>query len=56
MNPKSTHQGTSLVVQWFRLCAPAPAGMGLIPGWGTKTPHDTEQGQKKKKNQIAHSR
>ena len=27
--------GTSLVVQWLRLCAPNVAGPCLIPGWGT---------------------
>ena len=25
---------------WLRLCAPKPGGTGLVPGWGTKTPHD----------------
>ena len=28
--------GTSLVVQWLRLCASAAGGMGSIPGRGTK--------------------
>ena len=27
--------GTSLVVQWLRLCAPNAGGPGLIPGQGT---------------------
>ena len=27
--------GTSLVVQWLRLCTPNVAGPRLIPGWGT---------------------
>ena len=30
--------GTSLVVQWLRLSAFTAEDMGLIPGWGTKTP------------------
>ena len=41
--------GTSLVVQWVRLHAPNAGGLGLIPGWGTrsrmpattKSPHAT---------------
>ena len=31
--------GTSLVVQWLRLCASPEAGMHLIPSQGTKIPH-----------------
>ena len=31
--------GTSLEVQWLRLCALNAGGMGLIPGQGTKIPH-----------------
>ena len=27
--------GTSLLVQWLRLCAPNAEGPGLIPGQGT---------------------
>ena len=30
--------GTSLVVQWLRLCALTARNPGLIPGWGTKVP------------------
>ena len=30
--------GTSLVVQWQRLCTLNVAGLGSIPGWGTR-PH-----------------
>ena len=30
-------QGTSLVVQWLRLCAPSAEGPGLIPGQGTRS-------------------
>ena len=29
--------GTSLVVQWLRLCAPNAGGQGLIPGQGTRS-------------------
>ena len=29
--------GTSLVVQWLRLCAPSAGGLGLIPGLGTRS-------------------
>ena len=28
--------GTSLVVQWLRLCAPKAEGQGTIPGHGTR--------------------
>ena len=28
--------GTSLVVQWLRLCAPSAGGLGLIPGQGIR--------------------
>ena len=33
---KTQYGGTSLVVQWLRLCAPNAGGPGLIPGQGTK--------------------
>ena len=33
------HWGTSLVVQWLRLCAPSKVISGLIPGQGTKISH-----------------
>ena len=29
--------GTSLVVQWLRLCAPNAGGLGLIPGQRTRS-------------------
>jgi hypothetical protein len=38
-------QGTSLEVQWFGLCASPAAGMGSIPGQGTKIPHAAGLGQ-----------
>ena len=31
--------GTSLVVQWLRLCGSTAGGIGLIPGWGSQMPH-----------------
>ena len=31
-NPILRNQGTSLVVQWLRLCAPNAGGLGSIPG------------------------
>ena len=33
--------GTSLVVQWLRLCTSNAGDTALIPGWGTKIPHAT---------------
>ena len=41
--------GTSLVVQWLRLCAPNAGGTGSIPGQGTEIPHAAECGQKTQK-------
>ena len=41
--------GNSLAVQWLGLPASTAGGTGLIPGWGTKIPCATWQGQKKKK-------
>lgn len=38
--------GTSLAVQWLRLCRPNAGGTGLIPGQGTKNPHATWRGLK----------
>ena len=29
--------GTSLMVQWLRLCAPNAGGLGSIPGQGTRS-------------------
>ena len=46
---KNKFNGTSLVVQCLRLCASTAGGMALIPGRGTKMPHATWHGQKKKK-------
>ena len=41
--------GTSLVVQWFRICASTPGGVHWIPGWGIKIPHSMGYDQKRKK-------
>ena len=44
--------GTSLVVQWLRLCA-SPIGVaGSIPGQGTKIPHAVQHGPKRKKTTM----
>ena len=51
--PKGRNQhktgGTFLVVQWLGLHASTAGGVGLIPSWGTKTPHAMRHGQKKRK-------
>ena len=36
MDAKKAQVGTSLVVQWLRLCAPTAGHLGLIPGQGTR--------------------
>ena len=41
--------GTSLEVQWLKLCASNAEGVGSIPGRGTKIPHATYHGQEKEK-------
>ena len=35
--------GTSLMVQWLRLCTPNAGGPGLIPSQGTKIPQAETQ-------------
>ena len=42
---KKVSWGTSLVVEWLRLCA---LRVGSVPGGGTKIPHAVQWGQKKK--------
>ena len=42
--------GTSLVVQWLRLHVSTAGGVDSIPSLGTKIPHATQHGQKKKKS------
>ena len=49
---KNSPWGTSLVVQWLRLCASVAGNMDSIPGWGTKIPHATCLGRKKKKSPV----
>ena len=39
-------KGTSLAVKGLRFCASNAGDAGSIPGWGTKIPHATQQGQK----------
>ena len=46
--------GTSLAIQWLRLCASNVGGVGLIPGLGTKTPHDCGVWPKKKEIYTCH--
>ena len=45
---KKIYIGTSLVVQWLRLCTSTAGGAGLIPGQGTVIPSAVHCGQKKK--------
>ena len=40
--------GTSLAVQWLRLCLPVQRAGGLILGWGAKISHAQNQNIKKK--------
>ena len=50
---KSTHEetlGTSLVVQWLRLCIPNAGDAGLIPCQGPKNSHAMQLSQKIKEN------
>ena len=35
--PNNNNLGTSLVVQWVSLRTPNAGGLGLIPGWGTRS-------------------
>ena len=44
--------GTSLAVQWLRLCTPTSGATGSIPGLGNKNPHATERSKKEKKIQY----
>ena len=39
--------GSSLAVQWLRLCTSSAGGEGSIPGYGTKIPHAVQHSQKK---------
>jgi len=44
--------GTSLVVQWLRLCASTARSTGLIPDAGTNVLHALKCSQKKKKKEA----
>ena len=48
--------GTSLVVQWLRLCADNAGGVGLIPGQGIKIPHAMQHNQKVTKLKISNKK
>ena len=48
---KSYFRGTSLVVQWLRLCASNAGAVGLILGWGSKVPHAACPKNKQTENQ-----
>ena len=43
--------GTSLAVQWLRLCTPTSGGVGLIPGRGTKISHVAWHDRKEKEKE-----
>ena len=47
---RKKERGTSLVVQWLRLCTYDPGYTGSIPDWGTKIPQASGHGKKKKKD------
>ena len=47
---KILHTGTYLVIYWLRFHASTAGGMGSIPDQGTKIPHATWHGQKRKIN------
>ena len=51
---KNCALGTSLAVQWLRLCASTAGGTGSIPVQGTKILHARAVQQKKKKKRIVH--
>ena len=42
--------GTSLAVQWLRLCTSNAGGKGSVPSQGTEIPHAVWRGKKKKKS------
>ena len=44
--------GTFLAVQWLRFYASSSGGTGSVPGQGTKIPHATQHGKKKKKKYL----
>ena len=46
MTLRNINTGTSLVLQWLRLCMPNVGGVGFLPGWGTRSymPHLSTHG------------
>ena len=52
MTSEKQTSGTSLMVQWLKLCTSTAGNTGFSPSWGTKIPHATEHGQKKSKLHI----
>ena len=48
-----SYSGTSLAVQWLRLCAPNAGNMALIPNRGTKISPDAQHGQKNSKTTLS---
>ena len=50
------YSGTSLVVQWLRLCASNARSMDSIPDWGTRIPHTAQCGQNKNPKFFIHSK
>ena len=54
---KSRNRGTSLVIQWMKLCPPSAGYLGSIPDWGTRSHvpqlNILQLKKKKKKNQSA---
>ena len=47
------NSGTSLAIQWSRLCLSNAGGPGFIPGPGTKISHAGQHGLKKKKKKAS---
>ena len=54
LSEMSDRDGTSLVVQWLRLCSSTSGGLSSIPSHGTKISHATwhDQKNKKKKSHV----
>ena len=52
---KNSPRGTSLVIQWLRLCAFTVGCMGSIPGWRTSILHAVRLRQKKKIPELTSS-
>ena len=46
---KERMEGTSLGIQWLRLCTPSAGGLSSIPGRGTKILYAAWHGQKREK-------